>query len=119
MLRVEAFGNVGADPEFHELENGNRWCKLSVASSKKVKDKFVTTWFEFRYWNASCDYVMKNVHKGDRVAVYNAELTCYRYTAEDGTERSMWYGTNGSIEVMPRPKEPQTPYEEFEREQWF
>ena len=122
MLRVEAFGNVGADPELHTLENGNRWCKLSVASSRKIKNERKTTWFEFRFWNYSCDFVMKYVRKGDKVAIYNAELTAYKYTAEDGTEKTLWHGTNGQIEIMPQRKTQeaeQTPYEQFENEEWF
>lgn len=122
MLRVECFGIAGADPERFEIENGSRWCKLSVASSKKIKGEYKTTWFEFRFWNYACDYVCKYVRKGDRVAIYNADLTAYKYKDESGKDRTMWHGVNGQIEVLPKKsgtEEPPTAYDEFANESWF
>jgi single-strand DNA-binding protein len=67
--RLIIIGNLGRDPELRFTQDGNPVTTLSVATSRKYKDKDETTWF--------------------RVIVYGKQAeSCNQYlTADPGRER--------------------------------
>ena len=72
--KVQLIGNLGADPEYKELESGRSMVKISLATSEiykddkgnKVKD---TQWHHLVGWGKVADIAMEFLKKGDEIAV--------------------------------------------------
>ena len=72
--KVILIGNVGGDPEFHEMQAGGKLAKFSVATTRKWKDrnsgdrKEDTTWHNIVIFDPYIvDVVEKYVRKGTKV----------------------------------------------------
>lgn len=65
MLKIIASGNIGSDAVIRDGGNGRSAISFSVATSKKVKEEYVTTWVKCTKWVASggstaiADYLKK------------------------------------------------------------
>ena len=72
--RVQLIGNLGADPEYKELESKGGMAKMSLATSEtytdekgnKVKD---TQWHHLVAYGKTADLAMKYLKKGNEVAI--------------------------------------------------
>lgn len=68
-------GNLGNDPEVHEMQNGRKVCRLSVATTRRWKDKNTnetveeTEWHRISVWGPQADPCMKYLKKGRQVYV--------------------------------------------------
>jgi single-strand DNA-binding protein len=49
--KVILVGNLGANPEFRQFENGDKICTLSVATNSNWKDKVTKEWREITQWH--------------------------------------------------------------------
>ena len=102
MNKVTLIGNAGSDPEVKTWENGGKSVFLTLATSKKWKNKDTgepvekTTWHNLRFNGNICDVVGKYVKKGDKIAVVG-EIDNYEYQDKDGHKR---YGTRVDVREM-------------------
>lgn len=74
--KLQLIGNVGRDPEFHQMGNGKDLAKFSVATTRKWKDKNSgetreqTSWHNIVVFNEYLVSIVKQfVQKGTRVYV--------------------------------------------------
>lgn len=62
-------GRLGRDPDVKYTQNGKPYCRLSVASSYKVKDQEHTDWVSVQVWGPLAESCGSNLQKGQRVMV--------------------------------------------------
>ena len=73
--KVILVGNVGQDPEFRVMPNGNGVCNLSIATSETWKDKNTgdqqekTEWHRVVFFNRLAEIVEQYVKKGSKLYV--------------------------------------------------
>jgi len=90
--RATIIGNLGADPEIRYLPNGTAVTNLSVATTKKWKDKETSELFERTEWHKvtvfrqlaeiCCEYLTKG-----RQVYIEGELRTDRWTDSNGIDR--------------------------------
>lgn len=106
MNRVMLIGRTGSDVEFKELESGNKVAKVSLATSRKVKDNEVTQWHNLVCWNRVAEIVNDYVKKGDQIAV-EGEIT-YRSYEQDGQKKYFTEITVFNMEMLGGKREEST-----------
>lgn len=62
-------GRLSRDPDVKYTQNGKPYCRLSVASSYKVKDQERTDWVSVQVWGPLAESCGSNLQKGTRVMV--------------------------------------------------
>lgn len=72
--RASLIGHVGQDPECRTTAGGTKMAKISLATSRKWKDKSgreseKTEWHRVTFWDRMAEIVEQYVHKGDRLFV--------------------------------------------------
>ena len=87
--KVILMGFCGKDPEVKNLENDVKVASLSIATSKRWKDKNgedkeATQWHNLVFWKGLAGVVEKYVKKGSRIYV-EGELTHRSYENEGKT----------------------------------
>ena len=91
--KVILVGNVGNDPEFRVMPNGNGVCNLSVATSETWKDKNTgdtqekTEWHNVVFFNKLAEIVEQYVKKGTKLYIEGRLQT--RSWEQDGVKRYM------------------------------
>ena len=85
---VTLVGNVGAQPEVRTTGNGTRIAKVSLATSRKFKDKEETQWHRLTFFGAVVDVVEKYVHKGSTIGVTGRIE--YSQTQDDKGNTKYW-----------------------------
>jgi single-strand DNA-binding protein len=65
---VTIIGHMGKDP-VTETKGEYTTCRFSVATSRKRKDKDLTTWWSVTCWRKDAEYAAKYLKKGDPVLV--------------------------------------------------
>ena len=88
-------GNLGADPELRQTQNGTQVTNLRVATTKKYKDKEdtlqeKTTWHRITVWGAQAENCAKYLKKGSPVLI-EGEICHETYTDKEGVERTSSY----------------------------
>lgn len=84
-------GHLGRDAESRATQSGQTVTNLSVATSKKWKDKATgeqkerTEWHKVTIWGVMAEWA-RDCRKGDRVSVIG-ELQTREYTDQSGTTR--------------------------------
>lgn len=84
-------GNVGREPEIRTTTNGSKVANLTVATSRKWKDKAtgeqkkLTQWHRVTVWGSSVDFIEGYVKKGSLVLV-QGELQTREYE-KDGKKQ--------------------------------
>ena len=66
---ITIIGNVGKAPEKRNA-GSQELASFSVATTRKVKQDKVTTWFNCSVWGKQSDIIMQYVSKGDKIAVF-------------------------------------------------
>lgn len=71
---VQLIGNLGADPEIRETQNGRKVANLSIATNETYKDangKKVedTQWHRVVVWGKTAEIAEKYLQKGKEVAI--------------------------------------------------
>lgn len=103
-------GRLGRDPEVRTTPNGTAVANLSIATSKKWKDKNTgeqqesSEWHRVVVWGKRAEIIENHFHKGDVVYV-QGELQTEKWTDREGVEK---YTTKivlnpfgGDIQKMP------------------
>ena len=67
--QVYLLGRIGQEPQYTEPNANLQVAKLSIATSRKNKDKEVTQWHNVVCFGNAAKFVQKYVHKGDIVSV--------------------------------------------------
>lgn len=91
MNQYQVIGNLGKDPETRTLENGNKVCTFSVATTKNWKDKSgekqtKTTWHNVVIWGKLAEICEKYLKKGSKVYV-SGEFDSRSYEDKEGVKR--------------------------------
>jgi single-strand DNA-binding protein len=63
---IQIIGNVGKDPEKRSAGSTDL-ASFSVATTRKVKQDKVTTWFSCTVWGKQADIIMNYVKRGDKI----------------------------------------------------
>lgn len=91
--KVILVGNLGRDPEIRSLQDGNRVCNLSLATSENWRDKNSgerrekTEWHRVVVFNDRLvDVIEKFLRKGSKIYV-EGQLQTRKWTDQQGQER--------------------------------
>lgn len=85
-------GRLGADPETGETQRGGRWCKFSLATSRKWTDKASgekrekTQWHRVVIWgDGLANECARRLKKGSQVAC-EGEIETRKFQTKDGRD---------------------------------
>ena len=73
--KVIILGNLGQDPEIHEMKSGTKVCRLNVATTRRWTSKDTgekveeTEWHRISVWGPQADPCKKYLSKGRQVYV--------------------------------------------------
>ena len=89
--KVILIGNVGRDPETKYMSDGSAVCNLTLATTRRYKDKSGqqqsdTEWHRVSLFGRLAEIAEKYVKKGDPLFV-TGRLRTRKYTARDGSEK--------------------------------
>lgn len=107
--KVILIGNIGQDPELRKLPNGDSVANVSLATSKKWRDKTTgetkekTEWHRVVFFGKTADAVAQYCPKGSTIYV-EGELETRKWTDNEGVER---YTTEIRANMMDIQKTPQ------------
>lgn len=108
--KVILVGNLGADPEIRQTQDGRELANLSIATSESWRDKNSgerrekTEWHRVVVFNEGLVKVIKNyLHKGSKVYLEGA-LQTRKWTGQDGQDRYttevVLQGYNGNLTML-------------------
>ena len=88
--KFTAIGNLGANPEIRQLENGNKVATFSIATNENYKDKAgewqtKTEWHNIVAWGGRADQAEK-YSKGQTIYL-EGKLTHRKYQDKEGNTR--------------------------------
>ena len=90
--KVELIGNLGADPETKPMPSGGNVVNLSIATTRRWKDrntgerKDATEWHRVVCFNRTADIAAQYLKKGAQVYI-EGRLQTRKWQAQDGTDR--------------------------------
>jgi len=90
--KVIIIGNLGADPETRQFDNGGSVTNISVATSEQWTDKQSgekresTEWHRISFSGRLAEVAAQYLRKGSKVYV-EGKLSTRKYQAQDGTDR--------------------------------
>ena len=91
--KVILVGNLGKDPEIRSMQNGDRVCNLSLATSESWRDKNSgerkekTEWHRVVIFNENLTKVAEQYLKKGATVYIEGQLQTRKYTDKDGQER--------------------------------
>lgn len=106
--KVELIGNLGNDPEFRTLPNGNGVAQLSIATSETWKDKQTgekkekTEWHRVVIFGKLAEIASQYLRKGSKVFIEGA-LQTRKWHDQAGVERyttEIVVGMNGRLLML-------------------
>ena len=108
--KVMIIGNLGADPEVREFQNGGAVCNLRIATSEQWKDKSSgerqerTEWHSVAIFSEGLINVAKNyLRKGSKVYV-EGQLQTRKWQDQNGQDRYsteiVLRGFNGTLTML-------------------
>lgn len=80
--KIIVIGNLGRDPELKYTADAKAVCSFSVATSRRIGDKDLTTWLNVSVWNKQAEACAKYLRKGSLVMVEGRLVA-----GEDGNPR--------------------------------
>lgn len=90
--KVLIIGNLGADPETRQFDNGGSVTNISVATSEQWTDKQSgekresTEWHRISFSGRLAEVAAQYLRKGSKVYI-EGKLSTRKYQAQDGTDR--------------------------------
>ncbi len=91
--KVTLIGNLGRDPEVRTMQNGNKVCNISLATTEKWKDKSSGERMERTEWHRVVifderlvDVAEKYLSKGSKVYL-GGQIQTRKWTDQSGTEK--------------------------------
>lgn len=103
MNSVQLIGRLTRDPEMRETNGGTTVCRMGLAISRRERDA-EPVYVEVKAFNAQASSCGEFLTKGREVAV-TGRLETDKWTAEDGTKRSLTYVIAQSVDFLRRPAE--------------
>ena len=91
MNKVILIGNLGADPEIREMNDGTKMAKFSIATSEKYTNRegqliSNTDWHNIVLWRRTAEVAEKYLKKGDSVCI-EGKLKTRSWEDENGNKR--------------------------------
>lgn len=89
MNKITIIGNLTADPELRQTQNGTAVCSFNVAVNRRfagADGNRQTDYFHIITWRGNAENCAKYLAKGRKIAVVG-ELQARLYDAKDGTTR--------------------------------
>jgi len=108
--KVLIMGHMGADPEIKYMPNGNAVANITVATTKKWKDKQTqekqeaTEWHRVTLYKHSAEHCGQYANKGSAVYVEGA-LRTRKWQDQDGTDRYTTEIIARDFQILPGSKE--------------
>lgn len=90
--KVSLLGTLGKDPEGGTTNNGNQWCRFSIATSESYKDKQsgeykdITEWHNISSFNERICKLAQYLKKGSKVYL-EGQMKTKKYTDKSGVEK--------------------------------
>mgnify|MGYP000252801551 CR=1 FL=1 len=90
--KVKLIGNLGADPEAKPMPNGGNVVTLSIATTRRWKDrntgeqKTSTEWHRVVCFNRTADIASQYLNKGSQVYI-EGRIQTRKWQAQDGADR--------------------------------
>jgi single-strand DNA-binding protein len=89
--QVQLIGNLGADPEIFEFENGTKKASINLATNEIYynadKEKITDTqWHKVVFYGKRAETVQKYLQKGKEIAI-SGKLNYSEYNDKDGNKR--------------------------------
>ena len=89
--KVQLIGRLGSDPEMREFTNGNKLCRMSIATNETYINKEgerveSTQWHNIVAWGKLADRMNKFLSKGREVAI-EGKLVSNSYEDKEGVKR--------------------------------
>ena len=111
--KVILLGRLGQDPDARETQSGMRVVGLSVATSRRYKDKQgerreETEWHKVTCFGRVAEIAERYLQKGSEVYV-EGRLHTKKYTGKDGVERYATEVLCESLQLGARPKDGAAP----------
>jgi single-strand DNA-binding protein len=106
--KVILIGNLGADPEVKYTQSGTAIASLSVATSRKWKDRDgnlqdETEWHRVQVWGSSAEFCGKYLSKGNKVYV-EGRLQTRKWKDQNGVDRYTTEIVASAVQILsPRP----------------
>lgn len=123
MNKVILIGRLGKDPELHAIQGGSAYCRFSVATSQRYKDKDGewqenTQWHNILMWRKLAENAHKILKKGDLVSL-DGKIEYRKWTDDHGQTKYMTEITAYSFDKLiwkkddsiPDPVDPYTSYD--------
>jgi single stranded DNA-binding protein len=92
-------GNIGQDPKTGQTSKGTKWANVSIATKKKFKDEYQTTWHNVVAYGRLAEQIA-NAKKGNLATVVG-EIQNEEYT-KDGQTRYISKVYANSFTFMPK-----------------
>ena len=91
MNKVILIGNLGADPEIREMNDGTKMAKFSIATSEKYTNRegqliSNTDWHNIVLWRRTAEVAEKYLKKGDSVCI-EGKLKTRSWEDENGNKK--------------------------------
>tara|TARA_B100001250_G_scaffold403247_1_gene417496 strand:- start:966 stop:1436 length:471 start_codon:yes stop_codon:yes gene_type:complete len=89
--KVILIGNLGADPEIREMNDGTKMAKFSIATSEKYTNRegqsvSNTDWHNIVLWRRTAEVAEKYLKKGDSVCI-EGKLKTRSWEDENGVKK--------------------------------
>lgn len=101
MLTMQVLGNLGGDPDVKTSQGGKQFCRLSVASNKKVRGEKVTSWVNVTIFDEhKIKFAQDYLKKGDRVFLEGEpQARAYESNGEARASLDMILGFGSKLEI--------------------
>ena len=86
-------GNLGGDPDVRTFENGDKFCRFSLATSENYTNRdgekvTSTDWHNVFFSGPVCDTIKKFFKKGDQIII-TGKIKYRTYTDKDGNDKNV------------------------------
>jgi single-strand DNA-binding protein len=86
MNKIFIAGRIGKEPELRFTQSQKAVVSFSVATSKKIKEKEITTWHDVVAWEGTANFIASYFTKGDFCAI-EGEIEHQQWTDKDGVKK--------------------------------
>ena len=107
--KVQLIGNIGKDPELRHTQSNTPYCKFSLATTEKIKDKEdKTSWHNITIWGKQAEVANRYLQKGKQVYLegrleygsYEDRQGVKRYTTEIVVNNFVFLGGKSGQQKM-------------------
>lgn len=112
--RVTLLGNLGKDPELRQTPNGAAVCNISLATTRKWKDKTSgemveeTEWHRVTFFDRQAEIAAEYLQKGSPVYV-EGRLKTRKFTDKEGVEKYVTEVIAMEMQLVTKPERTAAP----------